>query len=105
MFRPFEPRTQRVCERSKRPARLLRSQTRCVRGSDGILGRNAMRRPMLCCAILVLCATTNAAGSDLPDGDLESLHPLILPGKDDSQWMNVAWLPATNIWAARQKAA
>ena len=54
-------------------------------------------------AILLIAAASPAA--DLPDDKFQSLHALILPGKDDSQWMNVSWLPATNIWEARQKAA
>jgi hypothetical protein len=58
-----------------------------------------------CAALLVLCATARAAKADAPDADFESLHPLILPGKDDSRWMTVSWLPASDIWAARQKAA
>lgn len=65
-----------------------------------------MRRPLLMIGMMwVLCATASAAKADSPGGVFESLHNLILPGKGDSQWMNVSWLPATNIWAARQKAA
>ena len=60
---------------------------------------------MICATMLALGLSAGAAQADLPDGKLESLHELILPGKDDSQWMNVSWLPATNIWAARQRAA
>lgn len=53
----------------------------------------------------VLCVPANAAEPKSPDGDLDSLQRLIQPGKDDSQWLSVSWLSATNIWAARQKAA
>lgn len=55
--------------------------------------------------IVILALTAGAASADSPDGDFEALRKLILPGANDSQWMNVSWLPATNIWAARQKAA
>ena len=65
-----------------------------------------MRRQMLLLvAMLTLCATGIAAQPDARDGNFEFLHKLILPGAGDSQWMKVSWLPATNIWAARQKAA
>ena len=40
-----------------------------------------------------------------PESEWKSLHALILPGPDDSQWMKVSWLPASNLWAARQRAA
>lgn len=33
------------------------------------------------------------------------LHKLMAPGPNDSQWMQVPWMPSTNIYAARQKAA
>jgi len=59
----------------------------------------------ICGAVAVLAIVAAAANADLPHERFESLHSLILPGKDDSQWMNVTWLPATNIWEARQKAA
>lgn len=64
-----------------------------------------MRRLSLGLGLLALCASARPAGPDLSEADFERLHREILPGKDDSQWMGVAWLPATNIWAARQKAA
>src|SRR5262245_27159126 len=33
------------------------------------------------------------------------LHKLMLPGAEDSQWLQVPWMPSTNIYAARKKAA
>jgi hypothetical protein len=58
-------------------------------------------------AFLLAAALSIAAGAnaDSPNADFEALHKLILPGKDDSRWLSVSWQPATNIWAARQKAA
>jgi hypothetical protein len=64
-----------------------------------------MRQLLLGVGVLALGATARAAGPELSEADFERLHKEILPGKDDSQWMGVSWLPATNIWAARQKAA
>ena len=41
-----------------------------------------------------------------PSADsLEQLQRLIAPGPDDSQWMQVPWMPSSNIYAARKKAA
>ena len=64
-----------------------------------------MKRLLTGLGVLALCAGARAAGPELSDADFERLHKEILPGKADSQWMGVSWLPATNIWAARQKAA
>jgi hypothetical protein len=64
-----------------------------------------MRNLLLCPVLLAFCVSARAAGADLPENQFSSLHELILPGSNDSQWMSVSWLPATNIWAARQKAA
>ena len=36
---------------------------------------------------------------------LDKVHKLMAPGPDDSQWMQVPWMPSTNIYAARKKAA
>lgn len=44
---------------------------------------------------------TNQPGPDAFD----KLHKLMAPGPNDSQWMQVAWMPSTNIYAARKKAA
>jgi hypothetical protein len=56
-------------------------------------------------AILALCVAAGAARAELPDAEFHHVRNLVLPGQDDSQWLNVSWLPATNIWEARQKAA
>jgi hypothetical protein len=37
--------------------------------------------------------------------EFDKLHKLIGPGPDESQWMQVHWMPSTNIYAARKKAA
>ena len=35
----------------------------------------------------------------------DKLHKLMAPGPNDSQWMHIPWMPSSNIYAARQKAA
>lgn len=39
-----------------------------------------------------------------PDS-FDKLHKLMAPGPNDSQWMRVSWMPSTDIYAARKKAA
>lgn len=62
-------------------------------------------RKMIMGKVVLLCCTTLAVGGGVPDGEFASLHKLILPAEGDSQWMGVSWMPATDIWAARMKAA
>ena len=38
-------------------------------------------------------------------GQFEKLRQLMAPGPNDSQWMQVPWMPSTNIYAARKRAA
>lgn len=66
-----------------------------------------MRRRKTILSALVLFAGTlgSAAGDDFAAGDFEALHQLVLPSEGDSQWMSVSWMSATDIWAARKKAA
>ncbi|MBM4069218.1 MAG: hypothetical protein FJ271_09775 [Planctomycetes bacterium] len=57
-----------------------------------------------------VCGTLLTLGLASPlaqarDDDFAALQRMILPGKGDSRWLGVAWQPASNIWAARQKAA
>jgi hypothetical protein len=40
-----------------------------------------------------------------PADPFEKLHQLMAPGPNDSQWMQVPWMPSSNIYAARKKAA
>ena len=35
----------------------------------------------------------------------DGLHTLIKPAAGEARWATVPWMPATNLWAARQKAA
>jgi hypothetical protein len=66
----------------------------------------AMRREkMTFTAAVILAVMAGSALADPADEEFASLHKLILPGANDSQWMSVSWQPATNLWAARQKAA
>jgi hypothetical protein len=55
--------------------------------------------------MLLAAAQVSARAVDFASDDFRTFHKLILPSADDSQWMNVSWQPATDIWAARQKAA
>ncbi len=59
---------------------------------------------------VVLAGWLVVAGADLraqpvPADQVDKLHKLIAPGPNDSQWMQVPWMPSTNIYAARKKAA
>ncbi len=60
-------------------------------------------------AVLVVCLVVSGSGlmaqQALPTDRLDKLHKLIAPGPNDSQWMQVSWMPSTNIYAARKKAA
>jgi hypothetical protein len=65
-----------------------------------------------CCALLPAALLSLAtipgrgeSGSAPADRELNSLQELIMPGPQDSQWMNVSWQPASNLWAARRNAA
>lgn len=40
-----------------------------------------------------------------PAEPFDKLHRLMAPGPNDSQWMQVPWMPSSNIYAARKKAA
>jgi hypothetical protein len=58
----------------------------------------------------VIVAALGLAAQADPRDDLSveklcALHQLILPGEEDSQWLGISWMPATDIWAARQRAA
>lgn len=65
-----------------------------------------MNRPMaISPAMFVLLAAANVVSANSTDDGFQALHRLILPDKGDSQWLGVSWQPATNIWAAREKAA
>ncbi len=36
---------------------------------------------------------------------LAELHKLIKPASGEARWAHVAWMPSTDIWEARKKAA
>ncbi|MBI3823622.1 MAG: hypothetical protein HY289_13210 [Planctomycetes bacterium] len=56
--------------------------------------------------LMVGVQQTAAQPTKKPAADsLEKLQRLIAPGPDDSQWMQVPWMPSSNIYAARKKAA
>ncbi len=37
--------------------------------------------------------------------EFAKLHALIKPAPEESQWAQVPWMPSSDIWAARRKAA
>src|SRR5262245_17002741 len=55
-------------------------------------------------AILPLTAALVAAGTPAT-ARLEQLHRLIKPTAGEARWAQVPWLPSSDIWGARQKAA
>ena len=56
----------------------------------GIAGAGSMAQP---------------ATNQPPADPFDKLHQLMAPGPNDSQWMQVPWMPSSNIFAARKKAA
>ena len=63
-------------------------------------------------AILTMCFAVAGGGSmaqrvlaqETPES-FDTLQKLIAPGPNESQWMQVPWMPSSNIYAARKKAA
>jgi hypothetical protein len=43
--------------------------------------------------------------ASLTSSQFEPLHRLIKPGPGEARWAQVPWMPSTDLWAARQKAA
>lgn len=66
---------------------------------------------MLRASVLALIAVAAAVGSQehgkiaLEPEHLDALCRLIRPASGESRWAEVPWAPATDIWAARKKAA
>jgi hypothetical protein len=67
-------------------------------------------------AVLAVCVVVSGLGlmaqpalgqaTNQPPADpFDKLHRLMAPGPNDSQWMQVPWMPSSNIYAARKKAA
>jgi RNA polymerase sigma factor (sigma-70 family) len=50
-------------------------------------------------------APPTAAAPQITPEQMAKLQQLIKPGPADARWMQVSWMPSTNIWAARKKAA
>ena len=65
----------------------------------------AARQAVLCGLVLLTWSAAGSAADEIAPRKVEALQTLILPAESDSQWMRVSWMPATDIWAARQKAA
>lgn len=60
--------------------------------------------------LAVMTMSTPAFAGDSVKGVLrperfEQLRSLIRPGPGEAKWAEVDWMPSSNIWAARQKAA
>lgn len=59
----------------------------------------------------VLAAFTLAAPAPCQEGarlawaNFEKVRQTIRPSAGEARWADIDWMPATNIWAARQKAA
>ena len=68
-------------------------------------------KPLPLIGMATLCAlsyvSTGSAQTSPPldvDG-FARLHALIKPAPGEARWAEVPWMPSTNLWAARQKAA
>jgi hypothetical protein len=64
-----------------------------------------MKLRQAACAILALCLGAASAAAQNAADDFDRLHKLMAPAAAESQWMQVAWMPSSNIYAARQRAA
>ena len=49
--------------------------------------------------------SAQSAKPEIAQDQFNKLHQLIKPNPDESQWKKVPWMPSSNIWAARKKAA
>jgi hypothetical protein len=66
-------------------------------------------RLFLCTAFLTAISSHGIRGEGktaAPGPDqLDKLQALIKPAAGEARWAQVPWMPASDIWAARQKAA
>jgi hypothetical protein len=83
-----------------------------LRKPEVLQAMHSIRLKMTAAALaagLVLAGPVAAAGEKAPrvppDAPLDRLHKLIAPGPNESQWMRVPWMPSSDIYAARKKAA
>ena len=60
---------------------------------------------LIAASILSLAAADALAQDGLTRERFEALHQLIKPGAGEARWAQVPWMPSTDIWAARKKAA
>ncbi len=56
--------------------------------------------PLTACLVLALAQQARAQ-----DDSLDKLQKLIAPRPSESAWMTVPWMPCSDIYAARKKAA
>ncbi len=59
----------------------------------------------LAAAALAAADPPPEAGRALDQRSFAALHELIRPGPGEARWAQVPWMPATDLWAARRKAA
>ena len=62
----------------------------------------------LACLVAAWSMVGAAVGKNearLSDDESAALHALIKPQDGEARWAAVPWMPATDIWAARRKAA
>jgi hypothetical protein len=60
-------------------------------------------------AVLALFGAATAAPAEertaLRPADFDKLRQVIRPGEGEARWAEIDWAPASDIWAARKKAA
>jgi hypothetical protein len=57
-------------------------------------------------AVVLLIAGSELRAQQEPSPEqFDKLRKLMAPGPNESRWMEVPWMPSTNIYAARKKAA
>jgi hypothetical protein len=71
---------------------------------------NSMKQPLLIAlavltAISVSLAATEQNSPAFDPEEFATFHALIKPSANEAQWSQVSWMPSTDLWAARQKAA
>lgn len=68
-----------------------------------------VKQPAIACLLVSLSipvlATSQEHSLNLSAERFAALHQLIKPAAGEARWAEVPWMPSTNLWAARQKAA
>ena len=74
-------------------------------GCVAVAGSALLAQQVLSTAEKDVPAAKAATDPLLPPEQFAALQQLLKPGPEDSRWLTVPWMPSSNIWAARQKAA